>query len=69
MEQAVNDSATKAPDKHANEILFHLEYAGDIKCTLDTFAENQSLLHSLIHSAARYGLRFASLKCKLMLFN
>ena len=33
------------------------------------FAEAHSLLDSLIHSAARYGLKFAPLKCKLMLFN
>ena len=69
MEQALHNSATKAPEAHRNKILFDLEYADDIVCSLETFAEAQTLLDSLIHSAARYGLKFAPSKCKLMLFN
>ena len=34
-----------------------------------TFTDAQSLLDSLIYSAARYGLKFAPAKCKTMLFN
>ena len=67
--KALHNLATKAPDAPRNKILFDLEYADDIVCSLETFAEVQSLLDSLIHSAARYGLKFAPLKCKLMLFN
>ena len=59
MEQALHNSATKAPDAHRNKILFDLEYADDIVYSLETFAEAQSLLDSLIYSAARYGLKFA----------
>ena len=43
MEQALYNSAKKAPDAHKNKILFDLEHAGDIVCTLETFAEAQSL--------------------------
>ena len=69
MEQALHNSATKAHDAHGNKIIFDLEYADDIVCSLETFAEVQSLLDSLIHSAARYGLKFAPSKSKLMLCN
>ena len=69
IEHALHNSATKAHDAHRNKILFDLEYADDIVCSSETFAEAQSLLDSLIHSAARYGLRFAPSKCTLMLFN
>ena len=46
-----------------------VEYADDIVCTFETFTDAQSLLNSLICSAARYGLKFAPAKCKTMLFN
>ena len=52
-----------------DETLFDLEYADDIVCTFETFTDAQSLLNSLICSAARYGLKFAPAKCKTMLFN
>ena len=69
MEQALHTSATKAPDAHRNKILFDLGYVDVIVCSLETFAEAQSLLDSSIHSAVRYELKFAPSKCKLMLFN
>ena len=69
VEQVLYNSAAKAPDAHRNKVLFDLECADDIFCTLDTFAEVQLLLDSSICSAARYGLKFTPLKCKLMLFN
>ena len=68
MKQALQNSATTAPDAHRNKILFDSEYADDIICSLKTFAQAQLLLDSLIHSAAGYGLKVASSKCKLMLF-
>ena len=40
MEQALHNSATKAPDAHRNKILFDLEYADDIVCSSETFAES-----------------------------
>ena len=52
-----------------DETLFDLEYADDIVCTFETFTDAQSLLNSLICSAARYGLKFAPAKCKTMFFN
>ena len=52
-----------------DETLFDLEYAEDIVCTFETFTDAQSLLNSLIRSAARCGLKFAPVKCKTMLFN
>ena len=69
MEQILHNSAAKAHYAHRNKILFDLEYADDIVCSLETFAEAQSLSDSLIHSAARYGLKFAPSKCRLILFN
>ena len=52
-----------------DETLFDLEYADDIVYTFETFTDAQSLLNSLICSAAHYGLKFAPAKCKTMLFN
>ena len=52
-----------------DETLCDLEYTDDIVCTFETFTDAQSLLNSLICSAARYGLKFAPAKCKTMLFN
>ena len=69
MKQPLHNSATRAPDADRNKMLFDLEYANDIVCYLESFTEAQTLLDSLIHSAARYGLKFAPSKYKLMLFN
>ena len=69
MEQALYNSATRAPGAHRNKILFELEYAGDILCTLETFPKAQSPLDSPIRSVARYRLKPASLKCKLLLID
>ena len=69
MEHALHKSVTKAPDAHRNKILFELEYVDDIPCFLENITDAQSLLDSLIYSAARYTLKFAPSKCKLIQFN
>ena len=69
MEQALYNLAREATDAQKNKILFNLEHANHIVCTLKAFAEAWLLLDSLIRSAVRYGLTFAPSKCKPILFN
>ena len=66
--QAIKSTAAKFPNAQ-DETLFDPEYADDIVCTFETLTDAQSLLNSLICSAARYGLTFVPAKCKTMLFN
>ena len=68
LEQALKNTATNSSNAQ-NETLFDLEYAVDIVCTFETLTNAQSLVNSLIWSAARYGLMFAHVNCKTMLFN
>ena len=66
--QAQKRSATNFSNAQ-DETLFDLEYADNLVCTFETFTDAQSLLDSLICSVARYGLKFASAKCKTKLVN
>ena len=66
--QALKSTAAHFPNAQ-DETLFDLEYADDNVCTFVTFRDAQSLSNSLICSAVRYGLTFAPVKRKIMLFN
>ena len=57
--RALKSTAANLPNAQ-DETLFDLEYADDIVCTFETFTDAQSLLNSLICSAARYGLKFGT---------